>query len=248
MILSRHEGGVAVVSFNRPEARNALTPDMFAALRATLDHVLGASATRALLLTGEGKVFCGGFDLKLCLAHPGTLAHLLRDLSSVIQRLSDRDLPVVIAAHGAAIAGGCALLSAADVVVTNEDAKLGYPVTPLGISPAVSGPFMRAAVGEGVTRARQLEPALISGREATRLGVAHECVARAEEVAPRALAIANELASKPPGAFSATKSWLRQLASADGPPDAAMRALGASLDLAGGTEEQELLSRQLARS
>jgi enoyl-CoA hydratase/carnithine racemase len=243
MIVERRDGPLAIVSFNRPEVRNALTPGMFEGLRRTLDRVLADASTRGVVLTGAGKVFCGGFDLKLCLTKPGTLAQLLNDLAGAIQRLAVLDIPVVIAAHGVAIAGGCALLSGADIVVTNDSAKLGYPVTPLGISPAVSAPFMRAAVGEGRTRARLLDPELIAGREALRVGLAHECVVKPEAVLPRALAIARDLAAKPPGSYAATKSVLRKLDGGWALADAPARALSASLALVGGAEERELLSK-----
>jgi enoyl-CoA hydratase/carnithine racemase len=237
--------GAAIVSFSRSELRNALTPDMFAQLHRALDALLGVTAAhrpRSLILTGEGKVFCGGFDLKLCLSTPGTLAALLNALHATIDRLQSIDVPVVIAAQGAAIAGGCALLSAADMVITNAEAKLGYPVTPLGISPAISAPTLSAALGRGPARTRQLDPSVVSGIEAVRLGLAHECVETPGEVLPRAIAVAQQLSSKPPGAFAATKGLLRELRAADFGSDASTQALNASLSLAGSAEEHERLT------
>jgi enoyl-CoA hydratase/carnithine racemase len=247
MIRVWRDGGVAVVALNRPEHRNAMTPEMFGALGRELDGLtgLGVSGTApvsALVLTGEGKVFCGGFDLKLCLAAPGTLAILLRSLSETIERLRSFDFPVVVAAQGAAIAGGCALLAAADVVVTNAGAKLGYPVTPLGISPAVSAPTLAESIGDGATRTRLLDPWLVSGSEALRMGLVHECVSTAEEVLPRAVAVARELAAKPAHAFAATKRWFRELGGSG------VDALRASLSIAGGAEERERLAAFLGQA
>jgi len=239
------EGDIAVVTLNRPDQRNALTPGMFAALHRELD-LLGTSAPAAMVLTGEGKVFCGGFDLKLCLEQPDTLRALLEGLHRTIERIAALDIPVVFGAQGAAIAGGCALLTAADVVVTNEGARLGYPVTPLGISPAISAPTLAGVIGEGPTRARLLDPSLISGREALRLGLAHECVSTPEQVLPRALEIARALAAKPAHAFAATKRWLRELRDIDSPPAARRSALEASLSISGGPEEHERLSALLS--
>ncbi|MEX2218864.1 MAG: enoyl-CoA hydratase/isomerase family protein [Phycisphaerales bacterium] len=248
MILSRHEGPVAVIALNRPGLRNALTPEMFDHLRRAVDAAAGDPSTRALLLTGEGKVFCGGFDLKLCLADPAVLAQLLRALHETIERLLELDIPVVIAAHGAAIAGGCALLGAADVAVSDEHAKLGYPVTPLGVSPAISAPYLSQAATPGVARARLLDPALLSGRDALRRGLIHECVPGPDRVLPRALEIAGALASKPPGAIAATRGWLRSITSRAATPDHRRAAVEASLSLVGGAEERERLARALARS
>jgi enoyl-CoA hydratase/carnithine racemase len=246
VIRAARDGDVAIISLDRPEQRNALTPGMFAALHRELD-VLAPQLPAALLLSGEGKVFCGGFDLKLCLEQPDTLRALLEGLHRTIERIAALDIPVVIAAQGAAIAGGCALLTGADVVVTNEGAKLGYPVTPLGISPAISAPTLAGVIGEGAARASLLDPSLISGREAIRLGLAHECVATPEQVLLRAVEIVRALSSKPAHAFAATKRWLRELRDIDSPPDARRRALGASLSISGGPEEHERLSALLTQ-
>ncbi len=237
MILARADGPIAVISLNRPDKRNAMTPEMLSALRRA---IADAAPSRALLLTGEGKVFCGGFDLKLCLEQPGTLEDLLRGLHDCIQDLRSLPIPVVIAAHSAAIAGGCALLGGADFIVTDAAAKLGYPVLPLGISPAVSAPFLRLLVGDGHARARLLDPALISGREALSIGLVSDCTSAAPEVLPRALEIARALADKPPAALSATRAWLGELEESFGSPPAAA-ALHASLALAGSDEERDRL-------
>jgi methylglutaconyl-CoA hydratase len=238
----RSQGDVAVVSLNRPGKRNAMTPDM---LR-ELDTALRASADscRCLVLGGEGPVFCGGFDLRLCHERPGTLAELLQGLHTVMVTLRGLDVPVVAAAHGAAIAGGCALLGGCDIRITNAEAKLGYPVTPLGVSPAISAPFLQLLVGSGHSRARLLDPALVSGPEAVRIGLASECLPAAADVLPRALEAAAALASKPAGSLAATRRWLRGVEDRRGCGSEA--ALGASLSLVGSAEERERLAALFA--
>jgi enoyl-CoA hydratase/carnithine racemase len=244
MIESQWRGEVAVVRLNRPEKKNALTPPMID----QLIHEIAAAreSARALVLCGGGDVFCSGFDLALCLHDASVLAHLLRGLSRAIISLRHHPAPVIVAAHGAAIAGGCALLGGGDVVVTNRDAKLGYPVTPLGISPAVSAPFLAAAVGEGNARARLLEPRLVSGQEACRIGLAHECLPIPDDVLPHAMALASDLAGKPRSAIAATKAWLNEI---DGSLDEgrAEQALEASLSLVGSPEERDRLKAFFAR-
>lgn len=251
MILVRTESdGIRVITLDRADKRNAMTPEMFALLR---EAVGGLGDDRALVLAGEGNVFCGGFDLKMCLDTPGTLRTLLVELSAVIGDLRALEIPVVIAAHGAAIAGGCALLGAADYVVTNDDAKLGYPVVKLGVSPAVSAPFLRRLVGDGRCRERLLDVELISGKEAARIGLASESVARAEDVLPRAIEVARTLAAKPGVGFWRTKAWLNELDDADSRSrgfadvrDEAERALQASLLIEGSEEEREMLTAMFA--
>lgn len=239
--LAAGDGRIALALLDRREKRNALTPDMLANIRACAERVHGEHPhSRALVLAGEGDVFCAGFDLSLCRDDELAMSALLTRLSAAARALRRLPVPVVIAAHGAAIAGGCALLAGADYVVTDERAKLGYPVVRLGVSPAVSAPMLRLAVGDGHTRERMLDPALIDGREAVRIGLAHECVADPSEVRPRAIEVARAFAAKPPHALATTKRWLNRVDGSD--DDAPLdRALHASLALAGGDEERSRL-------
>ncbi|MBY0260921.1 MAG: enoyl-CoA hydratase/isomerase family protein [Phycisphaerales bacterium] len=235
---------VGRITLNRPEKKNALTPEMLVAVHAAVIAQSGSGeggeAIGALVVDGHGAAFCSGFDLSLCRENSDALAELLSRLSAVVRVLKACPCPVVIAAHGAAIAGGCALLGGADVVVSHTDAKIGYPVVRLGISPAVSAPFLRLNVGDGRARERLLDPTLISGWEAARLGLVHECLEDAGKVRDRALAIAVGLASKPGPAMRATKALLNEIEGALDPARADA-ALAASLSLVGSAEERERL-------
>lgn len=238
--------GLGEIVIDRPDKRNALTPVMLADISAGVQALETDASVRAITLRGEGAVFCSGFDLSLCRETSEALAQMLRGLSDAIRRLRRCPKPVVIAAHGAAIAGGCALLGGADLVVTNMEAKLGYPVVRLGISPAVNAPVFRRAVGDRAARARLLDPALFDGLEARRIGLATLCVDTTEDVIPRAQIEAMKLAAKPPGAFATTKLWLNEIEGSD--RDGEMdRALGVSLSLVGGDEERALLAKMWAK-
>lgn len=234
-------GQILRILFNRPEARNALQPPMLDSLKRILESL--PESTSVVLLGGHGPAFCAGFDLTQCRDDPdGTvLRSLLLGLSECVALLHRLPIPVVVAAQGAAIAGGCALLGGGDFVVTDEHAKLGYPVVSLGISPAVSAPFLSAQVSPAQSRARLLEPKLISGSQAHRLGLASHLVPEPESVLPQALAIARTLAAKPPEALRATRQWLGLLS---GPTHAeATQAARVSLDLVNSPEQQRLLPR-----
>ena len=242
MILTAVTDRVATITLNRPERRNAMTPQMLADLRAAVEEVApvirARADVRAVVLAGAGKVFCAGFDLDLCRDHPdgSVMRELLTGLSLAVASLRASGVPVVIAAHGAAIAGGCALLGGGDFVVADAGAKFGYPVVRLGISPAVNIPFVRVAMGDGPTRARTLDTRLIDGTEAHRAGLVSDLVATPDEVLPAAQAVAASLAAKPPGGLLATRRWLDELSPAD-----AARGLAVSLALTGGAEERRLL-------
>ncbi|MCB9838909.1 MAG: enoyl-CoA hydratase/isomerase family protein [Phycisphaeraceae bacterium] len=236
------DAAVAVVTIDRQEKRNALTPSLLENIAgvAKLVHT-GRGRAHAVVLAGAGPGFCAGFDLDLCRDDPMMMGDLLTRLSHAVRALRNLTVPVVAAAHGAAIAGGCALLSGCDLVVTDAGARLGYPVVRLGVSPAVSGSTLRLAIGGARTRERFLDPGLINGTEALRIGLAHECVESPEDVLPRAIELASDLARKPHHAVVATKRWLNEL---DGSNNSARHdaALRASLAIAGGHEEQQRLA------
>ncbi|MFI4916546.1 MAG: enoyl-CoA hydratase/isomerase family protein [Phycisphaerales bacterium JB060] len=236
MIARERIGDIERIILSRPDRRNALTPAMLADLAA---HIEKAGDAGGLLLLGEGRVFCAGFDLDLCVGESGdaNLASLLTDLSRCVVAMRSLPCPVVMGVQGAAIAGGCALLGGGDVVIAHPEAKLGYPVTRLGISPAVSAPFMATAPGQA--RRLMLDPGLIDGRRGHEIGLVHELH---DEPAARAMELAEELASKPPHALAATKRWLNDLTHSD-----AHDGLATSLSLVGNTESHELLAAALRR-
>jgi enoyl-CoA hydratase/carnithine racemase len=244
MIEALRDGGVLELRLNRPEKRNAQTPAM-------LDELARAAgeldpAVRAIVLTGEGEVFCAGFNVALCRDDRGALAALLTGLSRAVRALRRAPVPVVAAAHGAAIAGGCALVAAADFVVADAGAKFGYPVVRLGISPALNAPFLRQAISDGACRERLLEGTVIDGAEAQRIGLVSHLVASPGEVLVRAMELARGLGAKPARGMQATKELLNRL---DGSSDDATidGALAASLSIADSEECRGRLSAMWSR-
>lgn len=239
MIKVERQEQIVIVSLDRPDKRNAMVPEMLTELEQAIHGC--AHNARALVILGEGKVFCAGFDLKQCADDPSgeTMRSLLSGLSAVVRSMRALPIPVVLGVHGAAVAGGCAMLGGADVVVADERAKLGYPVVKIGVSPAVSAAFMLASITPGDVRTRLLDTELISGFQAKQIGLIHETVERPQEVHGRAMKIANSLATKPGSAIQVTKEWLNEITE----PMArhAQRGLEVSLSLAGSPEEQERL-------
>ncbi len=240
MIRLSADGDVRVIALDRPERRNALTPAMLDALNDAISRCVGA---RAVVLVGEGAVFCAGFDLKLCADDPSgkTLAALLTGLSKAVRGLRALEASVVVGVHGAAIAGGAALLGAGDVVVSEGAARIGYPVVKIGVSPAVSAPFLEASVGGSGVRERLLDPELIDAVRAHEIGLVHELVDG--DVRGRAMEVAHALAGKPRGGMVATKRWVDEIQDSMGPlgANAGERALEASLSIVGCDEERERL-------
>jgi methylglutaconyl-CoA hydratase len=228
---------VLILRFDRPDKKNALTPGMIRSLTSELST---AHSARAIVISGTGPVFCSGFDLSACRddVTSAVLAELLTLLAGACTMVRRAICPVIVSAHGAALAGGCALAAAADFMFTHADAKLGYPVVKLGISPAVSAPMLMLSAGPAA-RALLLDSGLISGTRALELGFAHRCEADAPACEAAAIAFAHHLAAKAPHALAHTKRWLNTI---DGSlNDSGTRALEASLSRVGTGEERELL-------
>lgn len=232
---------VVVVTLNDPDRRNAMSLSLFATLAERLDSVAAEDSIGAVVLAGAGPAFCAGFDLGAVVDEPTVMRQFIHRLSDTCRQLRRLPMPVIAAAHGAAIAGGCAVLSACDFVVTSRTARLGYPVHRIGVSPAVTLPTLMQAIGEGAARTLVMGGRLIDGVEARRLSLASHLVDTDEDVLPRATSLAAEIAAKPRAAVRVTKAWLNEL---DGSLDDARFDAPAdgSADLAEREEATRLLS------
>lgn len=239
MIETRDESGVLIIELARADKRNAMLPEMLELLH---DAITSSTDALAIAILGQGKTFCAGFDLKACANDPSgdTMRALLTGLSKCVRALRQHPAPVVLGVHGAAVAGGCALLGGADIVVADRHAKLGYPVVKIGVSPAVSSPFMLASMRPGIVRTRLLDTDLIDGEHAYKLGMVHELCDAPSDVHDRAVEIAESIASKPGSGCRETKRWLNEICAVS--DEQANAGLNASLELTGNDEERERLA------
>jgi methylglutaconyl-CoA hydratase len=235
-------GPVAIISLNDPAKRNAMTVAMFDALDRAIALMALEESVHVVLLRGEGAAFCAGFDLAAALADQTLLPQFIVRLSALNRSLRRLPQIVVAAVHGAAIAGGCAILSACDFVFVSADAILGYPVHRLGISPAVTIPTLQQAIGPGPARTLLMSGELITGADAKRIGLATHLSESAASVQQDALAHCHSLTTKGIHALRMTKAWLNEL---DGSLDDAsfdQSALG-STELCNQPEARILLAR-----
>jgi len=235
-----------------PGRRNALGTAMFAALHERLlvaalaadDRLLAADGrcmgADVVVIRGEGHSFCSGFDLGACVDRPELLRSLVLDLSRAVQSLRALPVPVVAEVRGAALAGGCALLSGCDFVVVAPDAQVGYPVHRIGVSPVVSMPTVLANAGAGAARAAAVGGAIHDGRSAVRAGLATHCATDASSLAAEVEALLSKLAAKGPQALRATKRWLNDL-DGSGDETRTRHAAEASASAADGEEFATLL-------
>jgi len=184
---------------------------MFDALDDAIAQLADRDDVIALQMRGNGPAFCAGFDLPAAVQDTTLLGTFIERLSDVNRALRRGPQVVIASVHGAALAGGCALVSACDFVICAADAKLGYPVHRIGISPAVTTPTLIQSIGEGHTRELLMSGRIIDGTEAHRLGLATHVVDDASQLDATASALAERLASHGPHALRVTRQWINEL-------------------------------------
>ena len=223
--LSIH-GPIATLSLNRPDARNALSISLLADLRARVDELVGRSDVTVVVLTGAGKAFCAGMDLKAVLDNHELALRLLSSLADLT--IAIRSLPQVTLAkvNGAAIGGGCGLATVTDLCVTHADSKMGFPEVDLGVCPAVVAPWLVRKIGAGRARAVLLKGGLMSGTEAHDDGIVDHVVPTLAELEAFTTSLAQRLAAGGPQALRATKGLLNTI---DGSLDREIVRRGAQL-------------------
>ncbi len=207
-----HGQRVAQISLRDPARRNALDAPAIASLQRAIGEaaILTRSNTvDVVVLSGEGSSFCAGFDLARCDEDPAQVAVLLEGLSACVRALRAIDAPVIARVQGAALAGGCALITGCDFVVVAADAQLGYPVHRIGISPAVSAVSLFSRMG-AATRAFMMSNEIISGLHAHERGLATH-VASDDTLDAVLDALVQRLLRNGPQAMRATKAWIRSI-------------------------------------
>jgi methylglutaconyl-CoA hydratase len=212
--ITRDARGVAYVTLDLPAKRNALSALMIAELTG-LAHDLGArDSTRAIVLSGAGKVFCAGGDLAWMQAQISAdrterMAEA-RKLAMMLNALNEMPTPLIGRLHGGAYGGGVGLACVCDVAIAAASCRFGFTETRLGLIPATIGPYVVARMGEGPARRVFMSSRIFDAAEARDLGI----VARV--VADDALDAAIEAEVVPylsvaPQAVGASKSLARSL-------------------------------------
>lgn len=169
------EGTVALITLNRPEKRNALNDALVSGLKASLHEADVNEAVRVIVITGAGADFCSGADLaSLKKISESSVTENLEDAQSLMELFTlirRVRVPVVAAVRGRALAGGCGLATACDLVLAARSARFGYPEVKIGFVPAIVMAILRRNVSE--KRAFELitRGAEVSADEAERIGL-----------------------------------------------------------------------------
>ena len=205
-------GAVALVTLNRPESANTLNLQMAMDLLAAALTCARNAAVRAVVLTGAGKSFSFGGDLRAMASRDTAGDDYIRELTTylhaAIAHFTRMDAPVVAAVNGTAAGAGVGLVAMADLAVSARSAKFNLAYTNAGLTPDAGTSFLLPRI-VGARRAAELLllNRTLSAAEACDWGLVNEVVAD-EEALPRALALAEQLAAGAKGAFGATKRLL----------------------------------------
>jgi len=206
-ILLAVDGGVALLTLNRPQVMNALGVNLCDEVLAALGVLRADRAVRALILTGAGdRVFCAGADLKerRAMTEQQVRAHN-RKIARIPMELEQAEFPTIAALNGHALGGGCELALACDLRIAAETATLGQPEVALGIIPAAGG-TQRLPRLIGRARAKELifTGRRIDARAAERIGLVN-AVAPAGQAVAQARALAAAIARNAPLAVRGAK-------------------------------------------
>jgi len=217
-------GGIANVRFNRPDKRNALDHEQFAAIADAGERIKSAPGVRVVVLSGEGKSFCAGLDLAMfgslggggdAPGNPGAMTesritHIGQQVAWVWQEV---EVPVIAAVHGHALGGGLQIALGADIRCVHPDTQMSVREVYWGLVPDMTGTlFLSRLVGTDVAKELVFTARIFDGNEAKSLGVATHV---GEDPHRDAMALAAEIADRSPDAVRGAKRLINRLAVAD---------------------------------
>lgn len=208
MLATQLDSGVLSLTLDRPEKRNALSSALIEALHRGVERAELDGTVRVLVLKGAGKDFCAGADLDELLASadhdPAENESSALRLGALFEALRALPKPVVAVVQGRALAGGCGLATACDLVLAAEDAQFGYPEIQRGFVPAMVMAMLVRQVGE--KRALDLAGTgrLLSAAEAYQMGLVTSVIST-PDFGPRTSDLIRQLTSISATAYALTK-------------------------------------------
>jgi enoyl-CoA hydratase/carnithine racemase len=213
LVLQQRRGGALWLTLNRPAQYNALSEQMLAALQAALDSLAADSSVRVVVLSGAGRAFCAGHDLKQMKANPNLdyYRRLFDDCSRLMLRIQTLPQPVIARVHGIATAAGCQLVAMCDLAVAADDARFAVSGVNVGLfcstpSVALSRNLGRKAAFEMLTTGEFIDAAT-----AAQHGLINRCVP-ADRLDQEVDRLATVIAAKPAAVVAAGKAlFYRQL-------------------------------------
>ena len=209
------QGGVARVTLNRPELRNAFDDALISLLTRTFVEIGKDPSVRVMILAGNGPAFCAGADLNWMkrMASYGYDENLAdaRALAEMLATLDRLPKPTIARVHGPVFAGGTGLVAACDIAVGTPEAKFCLSEAKLGLSPATISPYVMRAMGEREARRYFLTAEVFDAAEALRIGMLSVLVEKSE-LDPTVEGLVKHLLAGGPQAHAKIKALIRAVA------------------------------------
>jgi len=199
------DGGIALITLNRPESLNALSSAVLAELNGAVDQLESDAAIKAAIVTGTGRAFVAGADIEEIsgLDHASGLA-FAQSGQAVFTRIERLAKPVLAAVNGFALGGGCELAMACHMRIASSKARFGQPEVKLGILPGFGGTQrLPRLVGRGIATELTLSGRMIDAAEALRVGLVNEVV-EPEVLIERSHALLRGMLANGPSAIAAS--------------------------------------------
>jgi len=216
-ILVTDAGPIRTITLNRPDYRNAMTPEMQQSLLTALEAAAATKSVKLVVLTGAGSAFCAGLDLATLrsIAHGGINApnhahdHAAdADLyGRVLRTLYELPVPTIAAVNGHAIAGGTGLATVCDFTVASSIAMFGYTEAKIGFIPAIVSTYLQLQLGEKRSRYLLLTGRMFTAEQGHQMGLVTE-VCAFEDLQRRVRVLADSLLANSPTALRDTKALL----------------------------------------
>jgi enoyl-CoA hydratase/carnithine racemase len=199
LVLRRDEDGVAWLTLNRPQARNALSVALMSEMEAALETLAADRQTRIVVIAGAGPAFCAGHDLRELRANPGRQHYeaVFAQCARLMTRIVRLPKPVIARVHGVATAAGCQLVASCDLAVAAQGARFATPGVNIGLFCSTPMVALSRAVGRKPAMEMLLTGNLIGADEARQWGLINRVVP-AEKLDEAVQALAREIAAKSP--------------------------------------------------
>ncbi len=206
-LLVEKSGNIATVTLNRPDVMNALSPELLSELCVAFQSLQTDADIRAVILTGNGRAFCAGLDLKAMAAHPdGSLSFDIHGKNNIARAMGDFDRPIIVAVNGVAATGGFELALMGDILIASEYARFADTHCRVGLAPGwgLSQKLSRL-IGPSRAKEAHFTGNFISAEDAAEWGMVSRVVA-ADSLLEEAHKIAVDIASCVPDTVRIYKS------------------------------------------
>lgn len=215
-LLVTREKGLAILTFNRPDKRNAMNGDMLKEISAAMHELEEDKSVSVVIINGNGEHFCAGADINW-MKTVGTFTpeENQRDaevLANLLHQIYEFPKPTIALAHGAVLGGGMGMLSVCDIALAAKNSSYGFPEVKMGIAPSTISPYVIHAIGPRAAHYYFLTGVRFDASEAHRIGLIHQVTDDAA-LYQTGHALAQTLLLNAPKALSAVKQLIHRVAS-----------------------------------